>query len=369
MLLLAIGVLAAPMTVLHPNSVYAYDGKSKLEPIQLPENIVHLLNELKEDYVPLVEDLHVDYFGKTSDSGHMIRLSDRKSAITTNSSLTLSLNQDGDLTRLVLHDVNRDKTTKFNQKEAHLKAVDFIRNYIAVDHVISPQAMISVDRASGLDHLAVVSVYPQLNNTWVDKETARVMVDPTGQVVRFHQEKLKLPTAAEVADPSKAVALEKVVEEWRNKVSLELVCDETTGKLVYVPEELPNMDALTGEEVPSVYQTKREQMNIKGTADLSVWRDMKKLEQLLEQDFQLNLKERTYNNVNDGKTNINSDVDRHEWKARSYESPAITLDSKTKEPIAFKLDGTVEKELEKPLTHDQAKDVAVQFVTKYLLTK
>ncbi|MFS0558422.1 YcdB/YcdC domain-containing protein [Brevibacillus sp. 179-C9.3 HS] len=369
MLVLAVGMLTVPLTAVHPYSVYAYDGKSKLEPIELPADIVHLLKELKEDYVPLLESLHVDYFGGTSNSGYAINLSDRKSVITTNTTLRLSTNADGDLTQLVLHDVNRDKTTKLNQKEAYQKAVDFIRNYIAVDHVISPQAKISVDRASELDNLAVVSVYPQLNNTWVDKETARVMVDANGQVVRFQQEKVKLPTPAEVADPAKAIPLEKVREEWRDKVSLELAYDERAGKLVYVPDQLPIMDALTGEDISDVFKTDRERMNIKGTADLSVWLDTKKMEQMLEKDFALNLKERTYNNVTEDKKYKNSDIDRHEWRARSYQSAAITLDRKTKAPIEIKLDGSVEKELEKPLSDDEAKEVAVQFVTKYLLSK
>ncbi|NRS47580.1 YcdB/YcdC domain-containing protein [Brevibacillus sp. HB2.2] len=369
MFVLAVSMVTTPVALLHPLSSYAYDGKSSLEPIQLPEDIVHLLTELKEDYVPLMKDLHVDSYGGTSNSGYVIHLSDRKSVITTNTTLTISTNAKGDMTSFVLHDVNRDKTTKLNQKEAYQKAVDFIRNYIAVDHVISPQAMLSYDRASELDHLAVVSVYPQLNNTWVDKETARVMVDAKGQVVHFQQEKLKLPTAEEVADPSKAVPLEKAMKEWQDKVSLELVYDESAGKLVYVPDQLPTIDALTGEEVSSVYKTTNETMKIKGTADMGVWRDTKKMEQMLEKDFGLRLNQRTYKNVKEDKKYKNSDIDRHEWNANSYQSAWVTLDRKTKSPIEFKLDGPVEKELEKPLTHDEAKDIAVQFVEKYLLSK
>nr|WP_217437897.1 YcdB/YcdC domain-containing protein [Brevibacillus sp. HB1.1] len=370
MFVLAVSMVTTPVALLHPLSSYAYDGKSSLEPIQLPEDIVHLLTELKEDYVPLMKDLHVDSYGGTSNSGYVINLSDRKSIITTNTTLNISTNAEGDMTRFVLHDVNRDKTTKINKKEAYQKAVDFIRNYIAVNHVISPQATLSFDRASELDHLAVVSVYPQLNNTWVDKETARVMVDAKGQVVYFQQDKVKLPTPAEVADPSKTVPLEKATKEWQDKVSMELVYDESAGKLVYVPDQLPTIDALSGEEVPSVYKTTtNETMKIKGTADMGIWRDTKKMEQMLEKDFGLKLNQRTYKNVKEDKKYKNSDIDRHEWNASSYQSAWITLDRKTKSPIEFKLDGSVEKELEKPLTHDEAKDIAVQFVEKYLLSK
>lgn len=369
MFVLAVSMVTTPVALLHPLSSYAYDGKSSLEPIQLPEDIVHLLTELKEDYVPLMKDLHVDSYGGTSKSGYVINLSDRKSVITTNTTLNISTNAEGDMTSFVLHDVNRDKTTKINKKEAYQKAVDFIRNYIAVDHVISPQATISFDRASELDHLAVVSVYPQLNNTWVDKETARVMVDAKGQVVSFWQDKVKLPTPAEVADPSKAVPLEKAMKEWQDKVSMELVYDESAGKLVYVPEQLPTIDALSGEEVPFVYKTTSESMKIKGTADMGVWRDTKKMEQMLEKDFGLKLNQRTYKNVKEDKKYKNSDIDRHEWNANSYQSAWITLDRKTKSPIEFKLDGPVEKELDKPLTHDEAKDIAVQFAEKYLVSK
>ncbi|NRS16324.1 hypothetical protein HP398_07745 [Brevibacillus sp. HB1.4B] len=369
MFVLAVSMVTTPVALLHPLSSYAYDGKSSLEPIQLPEDIVHLLTELKEDYVPLMKDLHVDSYGGTSNSGYVINLSDRKSIITTNTTLNISTNAEGDITRFVLHDVNRDKTTKINKKEAYQKAVNFIRNYIVVNHVISPQATLSFDRASELDHLAVVSVYPQLNNTWVDKETARVMVDAKGQVVDFQQDKVKLPTPAEVADPSKAVPLEKATKEWQDKVSMELVYDESAGKLVYVPDQLPTIDALSGEEVPSVYKTTNETMKIKGTADMGIWRDTKKMEQMLEKDFGLKLNQRTYKNVKEDKKYKNSDIDRHEWNASSYQSAWITLDRKTKSPIEFKLDGSVEKELEKPLTHDEAKDIAVQFVEKYLLSK
>ncbi|ASJ54946.1 hypothetical protein BP422_16065 [Brevibacillus formosus] len=368
-LVLAVSMVTAPVALLNPYSSYAYDGKSKLEPISLPEDVVHLLKELAEDYVPLLEDLHVDSYGGTSSSGYVIHLSDRKSVITTNSTLSISTDKNGDITKLILNDVNRDKTTNINKKEAYQKAVDFIRNYISIDYVIFPQPMLSLDRASELDHLAVVIVYPQLNNTWVDKETARVMVDAKGQVVHFQQEKLKLPTAEEVANPSKAVPLVKAMKEWQDKVSLELVYDESAGKLVYVPDQWPTIDALSGEEVPSVYKTTNETMKIKGTADMGVWRDTKKMEQMLEKDFGLKLNQRTYKNVKEDKKYKNSDIDRHEWNTSSYQSAWITLDRKTKSPIEFKLDGLVEKELEKPLTHDEAKDIAVQFVEKYLLSK
>ena len=76
-------VLAVPGAAIGTAApVYAYDGKSDLEVIPLPDDIRKLLVHLKEDYVPLLSDLHVDAIGKGSKSETILALSDRKSVIT-----------------------------------------------------------------------------------------------------------------------------------------------------------------------------------------------------------------------------------------------------------------------------------------------
>lgn len=366
-LLLAASVLAAPGVPFAPAHVYAYDGKSDLDIIPFPDDMRKLLVELRDDYVPALSELHVDSIGTGSKSETIISLSDRKNVITAGVSLELVVDADGNITSLELKGADRDKSKKWDKKQSYQKLSDFIREQVPVSHVIAAQPMLSTDRRSQLDQLAVVSFYPLLNDVWVKKEMGRAFIDASGQIVQFHQEKIKLPLASEVADPKKAIPLEKAKREWENQLRMQLVYDAAAGKLVYEPTELPVIDAVTGEVVPAVYSKESEVLKLKGSADNSIWGDRKKMEQWLEATFKLRVNTLTFQAPSEKAKK--RDTDLYEWNARMYQSASVLVDRKTKSLIEFRLDGSAEKELEKPLQAEEAKALALEFAEKHLLTK
>lgn len=366
-LLLAASVLAAPAVSFVPAHVYAYDGKSDLEIIPLPEDMRELLVDLREDYVPALSEMHVDAIGKGSNSETIISLSDKKNVITAGVSMKLVVDARGNITSLELEGTERDKSKKWDKKASYQKLKDFIREQVPVSHVIDTQPMLSTERRAQLDQLAVVSFYPLLNDVWVKKEMGRAFIDASGQIVRFHQEKVKLPLASEVADPKKAVAPEKAKSEWENQLNMQLVYDTAAGKLVYQPTELPVIDALTGKAVPAVQMKNSEVLKLKGYADNSIWGDRKKMEKWLETTFKLRINTLSFKAPSEKVKK--RDTDLYEWNARMYQSASVLVDRKTKSLIEFRLDGTAEQELEKPLQAEEAKALAREFVEKHLLGK
>ncbi|MBU8715593.1 MULTISPECIES: hypothetical protein [Brevibacillus] len=360
-------VLAVPGAAIGTAApVYAYDGKSDLEVIPLPDDIRKLLVDLKEDYVPLLSDLHVDAIGKGSKSETILALSDRKSVITANIFLDLVVDADGNITSLKLNGADRDQQ-KWDKQATYKKLTDFIRENVPDHIVIATQPMLSTERKAGLDRLAVVPFYPVLNGVWVKKEMGRAYIDASGQIVHFWQEKKKLPLATEVADPKKAIALEKAASAWGNDLDVQLVYDTAAGKLVYEPVKLPVVDALTGEIVPEVTVTATETVKLKGTAGNSSWGDRTKMEEWLAKNFALKMSSLTFEapSVKQKKR----DTDLYEWNARMYQSASVLVERKSKSLLAFSLDGSAQSEREKPLSEDEAKALALRFAETNLLSR
>jgi hypothetical protein len=212
----------------------------------------------------------------------------------------------------------------------------------------------------------VVPFYQTQNEIPVKKQMGEVMVDADGQIVKFYQKKQKLPLVAEVADPKKAVANDRAKQLWEEALSMKLVYDQEKGKLVYVPENEPMIDSLTGQVVPDIYVEDKEELEIKGTAAKDLWKDQKNMEKMLGEGLNLTVSRLKYDFVTE--KDKKSDIDVYQWKAVVYESAKITLDRKTRTPIQVELDGQAVAEREKPLTAKEGKNLAMQYIEKYLLS-
>ncbi|MFP3513731.1 hypothetical protein SB775_29990, partial [Peribacillus sp. SIMBA_075] len=77
-LLLIASVLTVAGTDVKPIIVHAYVEKSSEDTVELPPDVIETLEELQENYLPAIQDLHVNYFGNRSDS-YILNLSDQKS--------------------------------------------------------------------------------------------------------------------------------------------------------------------------------------------------------------------------------------------------------------------------------------------------
>ncbi|MFD2369288.1 hypothetical protein ACFSO0_04745 [Brevibacillus sp. GCM10020057] len=365
--LVAASLLASPAAVLIPASVYASSiDKKDVEVIPLPEELVKVLKDLKEDYVPALGNLHTDAFVK--DGGeYRIALSDKKSKITAGVSLDLAVDEQGNITYLKLNDPVREKAKPFAGDVPYQKAVNFIREQVALDHSVAAQGYRAADRGTEREGLLVVPFYPTLGGVPVKKELGYVAVDADGQVVQFYQKKQKLPLASKVADPKKAVPAGQAQKAWETALSMKLVYDQETGKLVYVPENEPLIDAMTGTVVFDLQVTERDSVTLKGTASKDWWKDRGNMEKVLTQGLQLAPGRLKYDFVTDG--DKKSDIDVHEWTAVAKESARIVLDRKSRAPLRIEVEGQAAQEREQPLSVSAGRKLAVQFVETYLLDK
>ncbi|MFJ9501626.1 YcdB/YcdC domain-containing protein [Brevibacillus centrosporus] len=365
-LLVAASLLASPATWIEPSIAHASINKSEVEIIPLPADLVQVLKDLKEDFVPALGNLHTDAFTKEG-SEYRVKLSDKKSKITSGVSLDLTVDENGNILALELKDPDRDKTKHFDKKAVYKNAVSFIREQVGVDIAVSTAGYLATQRGTATDQLLVVPFYQTQNDVPLSKKMGEVMLDANGQVVMFNQKKQKLPAGTEAADPKKAVAADQAMKEWEEALTMELVYDQEIGKLVYVPENEPKIDSLTGRIAPDLYVEVKEERKIKGAATKDVWKDQKSMEKMLGEDLHLTLNRLRYDFVNEN--DKKADVSIHEWKAVANESVKITLDRKTRTPLRIEVEGQAEKELETPLTAEEGKRAAQQFVERYLHAK
>ncbi|MGG1659352.1 YcdB/YcdC domain-containing protein [Brevibacillus sp. NRS-1366] len=363
-LLLAASAFTTPGLVVQPVPVIAYDGKSSLEPIELPSEVIDMLEHLKESYLPAVENLHVDSFGNRG-SSYILNLSDRKSIITENISLKLVMDGSENISLLKFTDEGRDKKKRPNKQQSYKKAIDFIRDHFSESHLVSSQAMLTKKRGSAYENLVVVPFYPVLNDVRVTKEMGQAMVDADGQIVLFQQTNEKVPLASAVTNPKQAIAEDKAKQAFAGELEMELVYDTAAGGLVYQPKHLAVIDAVTGEIIPSVTVESSKTMNLKGSSDGLSWKNETKLEQMLEKEFGLLANTLKYDHVTE--KNKNSDIDVYEWTSRMYQSASFILDRKTGLPIEVKVEGTKSGESKRTLDEAESEGLAVQFVEKYLL--
>ncbi len=363
-LVVAASLLATPVVWASPASyAYAID-KGEAEVIPLPADLVQVLKDLKEDYVPALGNLHTDSFVKEGSEYRLI-LSDKKSKITAGISLSLVVDENGNIVSLSLSDPDRDETKHFDKEVPFQKAVSFIREQVGENIVVSSAGMLSTQRGSGTKNLMVVPFYQTQNDVPVKKKMGEVMVDADGQIVKFTQKKQKLPLITEIADPKKAVAANQAQRSWEEALSMKLVYDPDSGKLVYVPENEPIIDSMAGQAVPDIEVDDTEEVKLKGTATKEAFKDRKNMEKMLGEGFQLPVSKLTYDFVteNDKKSN----VDVYKWKAVVNESARITLDRKSRTPIEVAVEGQAESELAASLTANEGKKLAQHFVEKYLL--
>ncbi|WP_289140357.1 YcdB/YcdC domain-containing protein [uncultured Brevibacillus sp.] len=364
-LLLAASVLTVAGAGVKPIIVDAYVEKSSEGTVELPPEVIETLEELQENYLPAIQDLHVNYFGNRSDS-YILNLSDQKSAIKAGASLNLVIDSGHNISSLIYTDPYRDSREKPEKQKNYKKAVDFLHKNLWEDYVVATQPMLSSNRGSTRDNLLVVPLYPRLHDVRVWKEVGQVMVDAEGQIVLYRKNEEKLPLETEVVNPKQAIAKDKAEKAFGDELTLELVYDTKSGKLVYTPKNIPIIDALTGEAVPSVTVESSKTLSLKGTADGSSWKDQKKLEQLLVDEFQLAIPTLNFKHVNE--TSKDRTTDLYQWLNRVYESATIAVDRQSGQFIELKLEGATRDGSDKKWTEAEAEKLAVQFVEKYLLS-
>ncbi|MED4755634.1 hypothetical protein [Brevibacillus choshinensis] len=362
-LVVAASLLATPAVLTGPTSAYAIN-KSEAEVIPLPADLVQVLKDLKEDYVPALGNLHTDSFVKDG-SEYRIALSDKKSKITAGISLSLAVDENGNILSLELSDPDREKTKHFDKEVQYKQAVSFIREQVGIDHAVASQGFLSTRKGTGTENLMVVPFYQTQNDIPVNKQMGEVMVDADGQIVKFYQKKQKLPLVADIADPKKAVTNDLAKQSWEKALSMKLVYDQEKAKLVYIPENEPKIDSLTGQVIPGIYVEDQEELKIKGTSTKDLWKNQKNMEKMLGEGLNLTVSRLKYDFVTE--KDKKSDIDVYEWKSVVNETATITLDRKTRTPIQVTLDGQAEAILEKPITVNEGKKLALQYVEKYLL--
>lgn len=366
-LLLATSMLATPVWAQQQTAGKQTQGIIEEDSRPIPEEVRELLEEL-EEYLPAMGRLHVDTIRQGSQGEYSIFLSDKKRKIQANQSLSITTDENNHVLSLSFNDSGRDKTVALKKipQEHFKKAVDFIAEHVSADHAVSSQAMLSNRRGTSTENLSVIPFYPVLNGIPVQKEMGQAYVDAEGQIVLFKQEKVKLPSGAEVTSPAKVIGNEKAAKSWGESLSMELVYDQESGKLVYIPKNVPYIDGISGQVVPSLVETTSDAIQVKGKADLSAWRDQKKLEQMLGKVMNLSVNRVSY--IEPAESD-KSGYDLHQWNSTVYQSAAVKLDRKTRLPVELAIEGAAEKEREKPLTSMEAKKMAVQFVENYLLDK
>lgn len=364
-LLLAASVLTVAGTGVKPIIVHGYEEKSTKGTVELPPKVIETLEELQDNYLPAIQDMHVNYFGNRS-GAYILNLSDQRSAIKAGATLNLVIDYGHNISSLVYTDPYRDSRKKPEKQKNYKIAVDFFQKNMWEDYVVATQPMLSSNRGSTHDNLLVVPIYPRLHDVGVWKEVGQVMVDAEGQIVLYRKNEEKLPLETEVVNPKQAIPKDKAEKVFGDELTLELVYDTQSGKLVYTPKNIPIIDALTGEAVPSVTVESSKTLSLKGTADGSSWRDQKMLEQLLVDEFQLAIPALNYKHVNEKDKDRTADL--YEWLNPVYESATFAVDRQSRQLIKLKLEGATRDGSDKKWTEAEAEKLAVQFVEKYILS-
>ncbi|MGG4497004.1 YcdB/YcdC domain-containing protein [Brevibacillus reuszeri] len=364
-LLLVTGVLTGPVVCSLPEAVFALEGNSGKDTVELPLKVIETLEELQEDYLPAISDLHVDYFGNRSDS-YIINLSDRKSVSKAGTSLNLVIDSGHNISSLTYIDPYRDSTKQPDKKKGYIKAADFLHKNMWEDYVAASQPMLVSNRGSARENLVVVPLYPRLHQVPVMKEVGQVMVDADGQIVFYDKQQEKLPLEAEVANPRQAIALDKAKEAFARELTMELVYDTKSDKLVYVPKSMSIIDAQTGEVIPSITVQESKIVDIKGSADGWRWGDQKKMEELLANEFQIAIPTVNYKHVNEN--NKERGADLYQWVNPIYQSATLIVDRQSRELIELKVEGSKRDGIDKKWSEAEAEKHAIAFVQKYLLS-